>query len=73
MYSFLPNLSFWTANATKTKFSLIIKFATVEKRSHVSHFSVLHGNLSGMHVQMISNHGTNRFRHCAVNGRSQLD
>lgn len=73
MYSFLPNLILWTANATKKKSSLIIDFATVEKRSHVSHISVLHGILSGVHVQMISNHGTNSFRHCAVNGRSRLD
>lgn len=55
------------------KSSLIIEFATVEKRSHVSHISVLHGILCGVHVQMISNHGTNSFRHCAVSGRSRLD
>lgn len=55
------------------KSSLTIKFAAVEKCSHVSHTSVLHGILSGVHVQMISNHGTNSSWHCAVNGRSRLD
>lgn len=71
MFSFLPNLV-WTTNARKKKSSLSIEFAAVEKRSQVSHISVLHGILSGVHVQMISDHRTNSSRHCAVHGRSRL-
>lgn len=72
MFSFLPNPIFGLLMQEK-KSSLTIEFAAVEKRSRVSHTSVLHGILSGMHVQMISNHRTNSSRHCAVNSRSRLD